>query len=1371
MKTEGNSQANKSCCMVFGVLFLLALDCVWTAGAQAASNVEVMAVVPQRAFIGSQIRIPITTVDVKGAPVVALVGVKFGNPHGFMSYVAQGLTDETGRFIAEFDVPPVDPGTYEIQVEVAGSPEVLTGSIVIQEMPVLLIETDKPIYKPGQQIRARVLVLDPALRPVGEVEVEVQITDGKGVKIHKEQLSTNAFGIAPFDLALASELNLGTWKITAESGSATGQVDIRVERYVLPRFDVDTKWERDYFLAEEPISGTVSANYFFGQPVEGSLEVRASRYVGQWEEYARYKVEGFTEQAGFTIDVPADRYYGVGTLSSGGAVTVQLDITVTDSSGHEEKTTQLVKIVDSRIQHQVIPTYRSIAPGYPITLTLVAETPNGEPMTVEGELHYRFCQYCEIAYQPIPIPRFTGQTTMTINVPKDAEVLWVNSHVWNDRDRAETQHTVYRNSYSSDSFIHITTAREQAYTVGDHATVQVVQSGNSTVYYDVFAQGHTVYSGYSLSNTIEIPVTTMMAPFARVVAYVINPNNEISADSCEFEVIFESAVDLAVGFDVNEAEPGQSVQFSIQAGSEAMVGISIVDESVYALNEGRLNMQQVMNELERLYMEPQQETHGDPVEPWGRPWGFPMPEGATDIFKKAGLQILRTKGLQVTGQDDVFWEAIFWNFVDGPIADVPRGNASKGAELVEVDRIRQFFPETWFWDANLPTDIHGQAILDLNVPDSITTWRVHAVSTSEQGLGIGESSLVVFQEFFGEPDLPEAVTRGERFPIRIQIFNYLDREQLVHVTLTDSDWFDLLDPPVQQVLMPANTVGSASFEIEPRQLGTHTVEVKLQTTQAADAVRKPLRVEAEGTQREIAENGMIEAGQSVTFEPNIPDFAVPGSDILLLSVTPSLVAQSISGLDDLLHMPYGCGEQNMIFFAPDVEVLRFLDATGQLTPEVRAKAEHFITLGYQRELTFRHKDGSFSAFGERDESGSLWLTAFVLGSFSAARDIQTIDGLVLSEAAAWIARHQLPDGSWEPVGFVCHQEMTGGVTGTYSLTAFVLNALLDYGSADPVIVQKATQYLSDHVGDVQTDPYALAVAAAVFARLPHAIATFQTIMDHLWELAIRDERGIHWEPHAVETTSYVALAMIESDNPSVNEVLEWIALQSNAKGGFGHTQDTVMALKALMTAARAQTRDTDLTLTVRRPEGTVVSTLELNATNFDVLQTVVLPTDAPLTLSAAGSGKTRYQWVRRFNVLLDGGHHQHNDMTLEVHYDANHIAVDDIVDVHVTVRYLGRKESTGMMIVDVGVPTGFSTVQESLDTLLAASEVSRIEQAGRKVIFYVDEMKAGEERRFLFQVKARWPVRAVVPDSQVYLYYDPDVRAEAQGEAIVVGSE
>ena len=58
----------------------------------------------------------------------------------------------------------------------------------------------------------------------------------------------------------------------------------------------------------------------------------------------------------------------------------------------------------------------------------------------------------------------------------------------------------------------------------------------------------------------------------------------------------------------------------------------------------------------------------------------------------------------------------------------------------------------------------------------------------------------------------------------------------------------------------------------------------------------------------------------------------------------------------------------------------------------------------------------------------------------------------------------------------------------------------------------------------------------------------------------------------------------------------------------------------------------------------------------------------------------------------------------------------------------------------------------------------------RKVIFYVDGLGGGEKRSFMFKVLARFPVRAVVPDSKAYLYYEPKTRAEDQGQEIIVKS-
>ncbi len=75
----------------------------------------------------------------------------------------------------------------------------------------------------------------------------------------------------------------------------------------------------------------------------------------------------------------------------------------------------------------------------------------------------------------------------------------------------------------------------------------------------------------------------------------------------------------------------------------------------------------------------------------------------------------------------------------------------------------------------------------------------------------------------------------------------------------------------------------------------------------------------------------------------------------------------------------------------------------------------FSLPGYQRELTYRHGDGSFSAFGERDDSGSMWLTAFVVKSFAQARPYIFIDDADLQRSVDWFKSKQLENGCFPQV--------------------------------------------------------------------------------------------------------------------------------------------------------------------------------------------------------------------------------------------------------------------------------------------------------------------------------------------------------------------
>lgn len=61
---------------------------------------------------------------------------------------------------------------------------------------------------------------------------------------------------------------------------------------------------------------------------------------------------------------------------------------------------------------------------------------------------------------------------------------------------------------------------------------------------------------------------------------------------------------------------------------------------------------------------------------------------------------------------------------------------------------------------------------------------------------------------------------------------------------------------------------------------------------------------------------------------------------------------TLNNLDKLLRLPFGCGEQNMIHFAPNVFVLKYLQKTRQLTPEVENEATDYLLQGKEARTNF-----------------------------------------------------------------------------------------------------------------------------------------------------------------------------------------------------------------------------------------------------------------------------------------------------------------------------------------------------------------------------------------------------------------------------------
>nr|MDA8188899.1 hypothetical protein [Dehalococcoidales bacterium] len=430
-----------------------------------------------------------------------------------------------------------------------------------------------------------------------------------------------------------------------------------------------------------------------------------------------------------------------------------------------------------------------------------------------------------------------------------------------------------------------------------------------------------------------------------------------------------------------------------------------------------------------------------------------------------------------------------------------------------------------------------------------------------------------------------------------------------------------------------------------------------------------------------------------------------------------------------------------------------------------------------------------SAFGQQDKDGSLWLTAFVLKTFAQAKDLIYVDDSVLQAARSWIVKNQRTDGSFEPVGFIAHKELLGGLKGNTALTAYVAIALKEAG--DEAASGKAVRYLEGKVDSID-EPYTMAIVsyALEMAKSPRAGAAY----DKLMKMAKEDDNGLSWgggqiEPEPlqerpmmpipprpnrtanIETTGYATLALVEhGDRLNASKAARWLVSQRNAYGGFGSTQDTVVGLQALTRYAADARSDVDMSVTIK--SGAWGKELKVTPANADVLQVVELPVGDNVSVEARGRGQVVGQAVRRFN-LPEPQKKEISAFQIKVDYGTDKVEVNDTINISATVKFTPpERVEAGMVVLDVAVPTGFAPVPESLTAMHKQQpKLKRHDVAGRKVILYIDDMAPDEQLTFSFQARALYPVKAQAVTSSVYSYYRPEWKGESLGGQIVASEK
>uniref|UniRef100_A0A8D2CY07 Pregnancy zone protein n=1 Tax=Sciurus vulgaris TaxID=55149 RepID=A0A8D2CY07_SCIVU len=1357
------------------------------------------------------------------------------------------VADRDSFQCSPFIIPELPSSTAFITVQIKGTTQHFKKRKPIHIIKVenlVFVQTDKPVYKPGQTVRFRIVSVDINFHPFNET-VSL-ISNPKKNRIFQWQSLKLQGGLSQLSFPLSVEPILGPYKITLlkESGKRIEHF-FEVKEYVLPKFEVQVKMPKTISFLDEELEVSVCGLYTYGKPVPGLVTINVCRKYSRHlsachSKHSRDTCEEFSQQADkkgcFTQRIKTKAFQ---PRRRGYDMKIQVEATIREEgtglelTGYEscEITNILSKLKFTKADSH----YR---PGLPFFGQVLLIDEKDQPIpnqnltvrvngaTFQSSFTTNEHGLANISFDTTSLK--TASIAITVIYKRNSNCF---DNWWLMEVHAEAQHTASHVFSPSKSYVHLelvagTLMCGQTQEIRTHYILneQILKDEKElTFYYLIKAKGSISRSGihvlsieqgnmkgtFSFSFQVELDI----APTAQILLYTILPNGEIVADTQKLKIENCLANKVNLSFSSAQGLPASNTHLKVTATPFSLCALRAVDHSVLLMKpEAELSPQSVYNLLPIKNVlsvryqgntEDEECINAEDIILNGIEYTPKQVLEGTDvytIFESVGLNIFTNSKIRKPHFCSPEPQALPVG-IRGPSGMVSPLTGTTDSPTMQVkETIRKYFPETWIWDL-VVLDLSGHSELAMKVPDSITEWKAGALCLSgTTGLGLSKTvSFQVFQPFFLDLTLPYSVVRGEAFTLKATVSNYLSHCIQVKVQLEVSSSF--LATPIEDNeeshCVCGNGQKTVSWAVTPKSLG------RVNFTATADALQSQEPCGNEVTEfpalvqkDTVVKSLIVEVCEYIPYTEvseklslRVPSNVVAESARATYSVLGDILGSAMHNLQNLLQMPYGCGEQNMVLFVPNIYVLNYLNETQQLTEKIKSKAIGYLVSGYQRQLNYKHRDGSYSTFGEQDgrSQGNTWLTAFVLKSFSQAQSYIFVENSHITDALTWLSQKQKENGCFQLSGSLLNNAMKGGVDDEVTLSAYITIALLEMPlPATHNVVRNALFCLETAWGSISETQgihvYTKALLAYAFA-LAGKQARRSELLESLGREAVREEDSMHWQrpgnvqeaktlyqPRApsaeVEMTSYVLLAYLttwptpSSEDLSVaSRIVKWIIKQQNPFGGFSSTQDTVVALQALSKYGAATfTKSKKAALVTIKSSKTFSEVFQVDDTNRLLLQEVMLP-EIPGNYSTTvlGSGCVYLQTSLRYNIAPK----KEGKVPFTLQVDSHPKKCDGVdahrkFQIHVNISYTGERPSSNMVIVDVKMISGFIPVKPSVKKLQEKPEIQRTEVSTNHVLIYFKKL-TNQVLSFSFLVEQDIQVENLKPAVvKAYDYYETD---------------
>jgi uncharacterized protein YfaS (alpha-2-macroglobulin family) len=517
-----------------------------------------------------------------------------------------------------------------------------------------------------------------------------------------------------------------------------------------------------------------------------------------------------------------------------------------------------------------------------------------------------------------------------------------------------------------------------------------------------------------------------------------------------------------------------------------------------------------------------------------------------------------------------------------------------GGEIPSV--VRENFPDTAYWNAEIITDADGKAEVSVQLPDTLTTWQVDLRGiTLDSQVGQAQMQVVTTKEVLIRPVTPRFLVLNDRALMVAVVQNNTAGEVKAEVSLQASG-FSLEDPASQTVSIPAGGRTRVEWWGVAQEAEAADLVFSVKGEDKSGKVYQDASRPANGAlpvlhyvaPQAFRTGGILDAGGQIMELISLPHTFVAEGGELDVELAPSLAASMLNALEVLEHSPYESTEETLSRFLPNLETYRVLQGFGLDDAKLKARLDRTLNDGLLHLNARQNFDGGWG-WWENSESDP-YITSYVLFGLLRARDagvqvnedqinraIEYLGGNVgarpksiLSHAPIFARLAQIINLSPLPGG-------GGGGAWSYDGLVFQEYALAQAGAGS---LERVESIYQDDEIRAQLNPWGQAMLALALEALSPGSAEATTLLSDLQTNAIRSATGVHWEflptpdagraaQHDMHTTLsnsavvIYALAQRDPGSPLLADAMRYLMAHRQADGGWGSSYTTAWSLMAM----------------------------------------------------------------------------------------------------------------------------------------------------------------------------------------------------------------